>query len=810
MKCDYLCLSSVPKIVLFFAWLVLFQTLLLASFRQSAFGQVSLQAVEVTQAIQNINETAPWSPGNNNTVPLIARKKTIVRAYFTSTSEHLLKITGTLMGKNATGTFAPKPSENGLPLSAATTSPGLPAKRDKITESLYFLLPDSWTEVGNVSLKIGALLGEDGEAVTCTNCNGQEVSVTFVVSSPLKVRFIKLRYTSPVNGQFYEPTDTDLGLIRSWLRRAYPIASTHLVEAPILVADFPLLNATEFRALAANTIVTSIREQEINEFGEDPAFRYIGLVFDPYEDDTLATDGNIGKNCGDGINLTEMEFRGGANVSSGGTNLVDNVASAPVGPPGCHHRLKLDTTWDSDPSYGDWYTGHELAHLLGRNHVQACGEDDPIDSSYPFTSGRLSGPAKEIFGFDAGDSVPDSTGLPIPISLRPLNGLIWHDVMTYCDRVWISTHVYKAIRLQLELENGGGTQNPPPGNGEPDTNPPAAPTGLRISKVHQIRDVAVDLDRDFCSPGLQNRLFLAPCGITHSDTVETTAAYLVRFRAWSPEVWSLRAGHPFLKQAPRLVTEPFQTPGVEKQTGDFLSVIATVNLTQKTGSIRSLKRLTRAIVRPEGKPGPVLIRLIGEMGTTISEYPAILRKSTDIPKGQDQTGLANAIIPIPKDSPLSEVRLVLFGKEVASFPISKGKPELVPLPIDELQERPALPAPLPPPGEQPVGSSPLFRPPEQPEVEVQKEPEGILLAWDALDQDTERSQLRFTIRVSLDDGAHWQTLGANLLKAEIRISSAQIKAFRSQGAKKLLVKVIASDGFNADEQVKEISLSSEP
>ena len=39
--------------------------------------------------------------------------------------------------------------------------------------------------------------------------------------------------------------------------------------------------------------------------------------------------------------------------------------------------------WDTDGSYGDWYSGHELGHTFGRFHAEFCGAGG--GAAYPFT-----------------------------------------------------------------------------------------------------------------------------------------------------------------------------------------------------------------------------------------------------------------------------------------------------------------------------------------------------------------------------------------------------------------------------------------
>ena len=100
--------------------------------------------------------------------------------------------------------------------------------------------------------------------------------------------------------------------------------------------------------------------------------------------------------------------------------------------------------WDTDGSYGDWYTGHELGHTFGRFHAEFCGAGG--GAPYPFTDGQLSNADGAFVGFDVGDI---ANGLP----LRALPGTAWHDVMSYCVNQWISSFTYTGIRTRLIAED---------------------------------------------------------------------------------------------------------------------------------------------------------------------------------------------------------------------------------------------------------------------------------------------------------------------------------------------------------------------
>ena len=168
-----------------------------------------------------------------------------------------------------------------------------------------------------------------------------------------------------------------------------------------------------FSAATINAFIRAIRVTDLLG-GVDARTHYYGLV----------SDGN-----------GSFFMRG---LASGipGTADPSTVASGPTG---------VNTWgWDTDGTYGDWYTGHELGHTFGRFHAEFCGAAG--GAPYPFTDGQLSNADGAFVGFDVGDP---SHGLPP----RALPGTVWHDVMTYCASQWLSSYTYSGIRDRLVQED---------------------------------------------------------------------------------------------------------------------------------------------------------------------------------------------------------------------------------------------------------------------------------------------------------------------------------------------------------------------
>lgn len=99
-----------------------------------------------------------------------------------------------------------------------------------------------------------------------------------------------------------------------------------------------------------------------------------------------------------------------------------------------------------------FYGGHELGHLLGRQHpvamsddpatktvVEGCGHSDD-DELFPHIFGWIGEPSKDFYGLDSSLNVPGG-------SLRLMRYYEVRDVMTYCNTPdqWVSDYTYKGI-----------------------------------------------------------------------------------------------------------------------------------------------------------------------------------------------------------------------------------------------------------------------------------------------------------------------------------------------------------------------------
>ena len=370
--------------------------------------KVLVDGIEATQSVQDLSQS----------IALVAGKRTVVRAYLSVESSVPLMVRGelTIVGTPHTtvasvNTVNIDPAQNGQ----------LRTKREDVRLSLNFVLPSDGTLVGSRQFKLSRVLQaasgtEVGISGTVTR------TVMFQSGPPLRVRVLGIRYGNASSPTTFEPRQTDFDHIRSWLRRAYPVAD--VVFSSVFVASN---NVWPFSADQVNAQLAAMRRMDMSS-GGDERTHYFGLVFD--------ADG--------------AQFMRGKASGIPQTPDPSTVASGPTG--------SNSFGWDNDGSYGDWYTGHELGHTFGRFHPGFCNGNTPDDPSFPYPNGQLSDATGENVGFDVGDGT-------LGLEMRALPGVAWHDVMTYCDNQWLCPYTYEGIRLRLLAEEPLGGSPPVAGPG---------------------------------------------------------------------------------------------------------------------------------------------------------------------------------------------------------------------------------------------------------------------------------------------------------------------------------------------------------
>ena len=386
-----------------------------------AWPIVFVDALEVTQSIQDIGHS----------VPLVSGKKTVVRAYV-NYPPSAKNVRGELVAsRSILGPWVTVPSTGTAKLDSTrkgSTLAQVRTRRDNLTYSLNFELPSNLTGPGPLWVRLSRVSATNGQRLPLFSLFPKKV--TFRAGVPLRLRLVRIRYTSGNPAVTYLPTTTDQVNIASWLKRAYPINDLQMSVTTVNAAV-----GAPFAAADINAQLAAIRAQDI-ALGTDGRTHYFGLV----------SDGGF--------------FMRGLAAGIPGTPHPSTVASGPTG--------SGNFGWDNDGSYGDWYTGHELGHTLGRFHAEFCGAGG--GAPYPYPNGQLADASEAFVGIDVGDPA-----LGFPMTVMP--GVEWHDVMSYCSKQWLSSFTYNGMMDRITAEDALG----------PGTNAGPAPAGVRAMTASKVQ-----------------------------------------------------------------------------------------------------------------------------------------------------------------------------------------------------------------------------------------------------------------------------------------------------------------------------------
>jgi len=346
--------------------------------------QVQITAVEINQAIQDLN----------NTVPLVAGKKTVVRVH--------LKVTdgkGDLPGVSGY-LYYPYTGYGPVFSPQSTITARANPDRGTFNHTLNFVVDSQYaTGSGLMFVRVFPPSG-----VTFPGIGELQDSrvISFGTVPAMNLRLVGVSYVT--NTVTYTPRNIDYANTESWLRRVYPIGtlnSSRTTTSVSYAASKPGPDCGD-----VNTALAQIKAQDIANNTSTTDTRYHGLVFQ---------------------GPPTYYFMRGCCCTSG-------ASSGPTG--------AATWGWDNDGSYGDWYAGHEIGHGYGLCHPGFCRNQAADTSShcstYPYPNGYIGGTAsnpKQFYGMDV-----ENLQVIAPT---------WTDLMSYCDNLWISDFNYKRLRNQM-------------------------------------------------------------------------------------------------------------------------------------------------------------------------------------------------------------------------------------------------------------------------------------------------------------------------------------------------------------------------
>ena len=283
---------------------------------------LSIAGIEVTQAIQHFHSVL----GEDNTVPLVAHKATLVRAYLDSGVDPSIN-NGQVPG--VTGTLTVSGDTNAVINSTAAVTAGPIAAVDatKFTDTLNFLIPADQA-VGTLDLVVQASLAGSVS-------NPEQAQIRFTPVGKLDILMVRVQTSTtsaPTRAQFFSALNA--------LPHLYPVPTD-----PGAAINFWVVSGSE--VVVANHDLTTLSGMDdflddLEDIQEDAADyqKMYGLVADSFP-----------------LNRTG-DSRPGDNVAFGWSLLKESV-------------------------------GHELGHLYGLDHAPCGNPDDPVDDHFVPADGTI-------------------------------------------------------------------------------------------------------------------------------------------------------------------------------------------------------------------------------------------------------------------------------------------------------------------------------------------------------------------------------------------------------------------------------------
>jgi hypothetical protein len=652
---------------------------------------LKLTALEPIQIVQD----------SLKTVPLVAGRATVIRAFVTSTSHERLEIKANLK-------IAPR---DGSPPTYIPSSPFYlvderhpPADvRASLGLTLNFIVPASQIREGEFDATVEGLsiYGPDKKSrdSECADC-AHPTELVVYKSYPLNIRIVAFSYMG-ADGGMRVPSDDDKAAVKSWLRRAYP--ATDINPNPLIVqgtlsendhalrecirrhwADDP---SSEDRCCDhVNFQLWLIRNRDRASAGVSGVLptHYYGLV---PEDSTQA----MMRGCADHNQLLSSSFD--AVASGSGGSMKD-----PAGKVIPDRRAKCRDMH----SIAGCRAIHEVGHLLGRQHPGICTDETKDDKCFPFDAGQLA-PPRDFVGLD----IEDATLTHIHV-VRPASA---HDMMTYCDQPWPSAYTVRALMKSLECEN----------------EVTAAGQQLRPDCAFNSKPFV-----DYALGGEQEKQSCQPIAVTlpppppPPPSGPASAEPELSLRTLELRVAQEQAAG----AAGPAAAEP---PGGATPQQVGLGLVATVDLKHKKAQIVSLTQLLEPPPPPleRAASGNLLVVIKNSAGKVEFSVPTVLRSNSEMPN--KESGFIFADLPISSDSRAVEV--LIDGEVFAQHELTG---QFADFELDTPQPARVNPH---------AGPSDAER--------------TITLSWHLAKEDAGK-KITFSLQRSDEKGGPWQTLVADL------------------------------------------------
>ncbi len=372
--------------------------------RNGAISMIELTSIEVTQVIQDLN----------NSVALIADKSTYLRAYLRTKNlgEVISNVTAELSAYRdgaLLGTVKPGNLSGGY---IDVTYHDLPIDdsfRGDLEKNLYFKIPAAWITAGNITFNINKV----NQPITCAEqdphdaLNNCEVNVNFINGPVPNINFWGISFTG------HEPGKTDIEEARNQILKTFPISKiSGEYFGNVRILRLPSQPTTDNELVGYVWTQMAARNLFLNKY-------YCVL-----------------KECFNVGVLVDYPGVTSSGFGAGGTAISYLADFVPIN------------------------FGHEVGHISGNPEIfhTICegNEKQPrYAPGYPYQGGRISDEFtgnNAFYGFDTA-LVPKSFGEALPkypdgkdynVIYSPA-GETTGDMMSYCSVVWPSDKTYNSI-----------------------------------------------------------------------------------------------------------------------------------------------------------------------------------------------------------------------------------------------------------------------------------------------------------------------------------------------------------------------------
>jgi hypothetical protein len=369
----------------------------------------NVAGIEVTQAIQNLA----------NDVPLVANKRTYVRAYGTQlsgprTTNVEARLVGTRGGTPLPG--SPLQPINGI----RTLNTGVGFDRARLDDGWYFLLPASWISAGSISLRVEIDPRSFHSDPNRAN-NSLTQAVTFITQPPVCIMAAPVRTHTALPST----SDPNFSAMIDQFKRRYPtpdvwvFPSGSVEEAELCWwGPFPYPCGGPFElqegwALGNGVLPIADRDE---------------VIVNLWVRAQLSANPSACNNAGAPVHFMGMVH---PNANNGGAlgyaSTISNQSWVQLPP----RTPNLNNAAWNAMNEGS-VMAQEIAHNYGRRHIN-CGGPDNIDTAYPYPPCQIANVgANSYYGFD-------------PVSLRPIAPNAASDFMTYSDPQWVSDYTWRGL-----------------------------------------------------------------------------------------------------------------------------------------------------------------------------------------------------------------------------------------------------------------------------------------------------------------------------------------------------------------------------